>query len=119
YDGTVTILQPLILPLHAGKSAHEFLDELLQQPARTGYEIVRDFWRSQGRWADFEKGWRRSLHDGWVAGTAFSETSVRARAPERIPRPAKENSIEICFRPDPTVWDGRFANNAWLQELPK
>jgi molybdopterin-containing oxidoreductase family iron-sulfur binding subunit len=27
--------------------------------------------------------------------------------------------VEIVFRPDPTVYDGRFANNGWLQELPK
>src|SRR6185436_18228454 len=65
-----------------------------------------------------------SLHDGIVAGTAFAEKRVAARKPAggplpEVPAPETARSLEVVFRPDPTIWDGRFSNNGWLQELPK
>ena len=120
FDGTASILQPLIEPLYAGRSSHEVLDALSQTSVRSPYDIVRDFWKTQNLWPDFEKGWRKALHDGLVAGTAFPEKQVSVlplAAMEPVP-PARDN-IELVFRPDPTIWDGRFANNGWLQELAK
>ncbi len=121
FDGTASIVQPLIAPLYGGKTAHECVAALTSQPERTSYEIVRDHWKDKLP-GDFEASWRRALHDGVVAGTAFAPRAVSmgAAAVSGGPkaRPA-EGSIEIVFRPDPTIHDGRFANNAWLQELPK
>jgi MoCo/4Fe-4S cofactor protein with predicted Tat translocation signal len=126
YDGTISIIQPLIAPLYAGKSAHEVLAVLTGHPDRTSYEIVRDYWRSQHRADDFEQFWRRALHDGLMAGTALPVKSVAinrelspANPPRPEPSPSDAQGLEIIFRPDPTIWDGRFANNGWLQELPK
>jgi len=120
FDGTASINQPLIEPLYAGRSSHELLDALMQTPVRNPYDIVRDFWKTQNLWTDFEKGWRKALHDGLIAGTAFPEKQVSLRPPSSWRRdPPARDGIEIVFRPDPTVWDGRFANNGWLQELPK
>ncbi|HEX5220557.1 MAG TPA: TAT-variant-translocated molybdopterin oxidoreductase [Verrucomicrobiae bacterium] len=125
YDGTASIVQPLILPLYAGRSAHELLDALLQSHPRTDYDIVRTFWQSQQRWNDFERGWRRTLHDGLVAETAFPIRQVElsldqiTRAAPRSAIGHLPSAIELSFRPDPTIWDGRFADNGWLQELPK
>ena len=120
FDGTVSIIQPLIMPLYPGKSAHELIDAMVQPVARSDYEIVRDFWRSTGQWTDFEKGWRRALHDGWVAGTALPVKSLEPRPVEVAPEdPDEAAGVEVTFRPDPTVLDGRFANNGWLQELGK
>src|SRR5438270_3052085 len=31
----------------------------------------------------------------------------------------RDEGLELVFKPDPGVWDGRYANNGWLQELPK
>jgi MoCo/4Fe-4S cofactor protein with predicted Tat translocation signal len=119
YDGTISIIQPLILPLYAGKSAHEVLDAFLEQPGRSDYDIVRDYWQTRNRWGDFEKGWRRTLHDGLMADTA-SPTRKPDLRPIKLPsRTASSEEIEISFRPDPSIWDGRFANNGWLQELAK
>src|SRR5437870_8616952 len=120
YDGTVSIIQPLIAPLYAGKSIGELVAVLAGEAEATGYDLVRSYWRKQHDAADFEMFWQRSLHDGWIAGTTFTPKQV---APKAMNLPAissaAPNSLEINFRHDPSVWDGRFSNNGWLQELPK
>jgi molybdopterin-containing oxidoreductase family iron-sulfur binding subunit len=119
-DGTVSLVQPLILPLHGGRSPHEVLDALLQQPTRSDYNIVRAHWNSQSGWADFEKRWRRALHDGLIAGTAAPLITPSLREFDLTSRTDSVHpGLEINFAPDPTLWDGRFANNGWLQELAK
>lgn len=122
FDGTVTIQQPLIAPLFGGHSEYELLAALeYLQPQRSGYEIVRGHWREQNRWDDFEQGWRKSLNDGVVEGTRFEPKQVRLRPAEMSEAGAAptENGLEVIFRPDPNVWDGRFTDNPWLQEVPK
>ena len=124
YDGTVTIVQPLIAPLYESKSSHEILAALLGQTS-SGYEVIRKYWESQHSGGDFEHFWRRALHDGVVAGTAFPTKFVSiangdwSRLDKDMQSPASPEEMEIIFRPDPSIWDGRFANNGWLQELPK
>jgi len=128
-DGTTTIMQPLINPLYAGKSAYELLSAFLGQPTRTAYEILREAW-GQGRNKDeFEKLWRKSVHDGLVVAElnpgergrkpATASPNVVAGFSPRSPSGPAEGLMEVTFRPDPTIYDGRFANNGWLQELPK
>lgn len=148
YDGTVTIIQPLIAPLYHGKTAHELITALTDQPERTSYDIVRDYWKShqrsgvrgQGSGAkegigrsptpdprslEFERFWRKALHDGFVPNTALAPKSVSLKlngglpAASQRPAPSPSSGMEVAFRTDPTIFDGRFANNGWLQELPK
>jgi len=150
FDGTASILQPLIAPLYGGRTAHELLSVMIGEPQRSSYEIVRDYWREQSRERDFERFWRTALHDGIVAGSAFPAKTVKLKGvsgsesrvsgsqtesrdvkdemPPPVSSPAQReggssaetrDSLEICFRPDPTILDGRFANNGWLQETPK
>jgi molybdopterin-containing oxidoreductase family iron-sulfur binding subunit len=121
YDGTVSIIQPLIAPLYNGKSALEFIALLSGQADATGYDLTRAYWQKQHSGADFEQFWRKSLHDGWIEGTAFAPKSVTAKsaaAPSES-KPADANAIELNIRRDPTIYDGQFSNNGWLQELPK
>jgi MoCo/4Fe-4S cofactor protein with predicted Tat translocation signal len=120
YDGTVSIVQPLIAPLYAGKSAHELVSALSGISDASGYDIVRGYWQKQHTQADFDAFWRKSLHDGWVEGTTYSPKSVSAKT-TGVPAPASaaDKSLEINFRRDPSIYDGQFANNGWLQELPK
>src|SRR5262249_43273704 len=126
YDGTSTIIQPLIAPLYEGKTAHELLVALSDQPDRSAYEVLRGYWKSQWQaaegtapGADFERFWRRAVHDGVVPGTALNQKTVSLQ-PECLALPPSappaERSLEIVFKPDPTIFDGRFANNGWLQE---
>src|SRR5438105_1272977 len=220
YDGTVTIMQPLIAPLYSGKSAHELLAAFTDQPDRRGYDIVRRYWLTEGRekllragaatnaggasptggteggtagggatgataggasanapagaaggggassaraagagtpvagatqtsagagvsttpaaTPEFEMAWRKALNDGFVPGTAREpkNVTVSANAPLNPPAGGAGEAVvtgvaptalanggagafEIVFRTDPSIYAGRFANNGWLQELPK
>jgi molybdopterin-containing oxidoreductase family iron-sulfur binding subunit len=122
FDGTATIQQPLIAPLYKGRSEHELLALLLGQPDLTPLEIVRDYWKRQGLAGDFEVAWRDALETGVVKGTAQKPRAVVPKVKEKStaePRGEGSMGLEIVFRPDPTIWDGRYANNGWLQELPK
>ncbi len=195
YDGTVSVIQPLIAPLYDGKSAHEVLAAMSDHPERSAYDTIRTFWNAQlkdgavsprlvpfsfatpaaeaaggsargasaarqgtaspGRQRlgpggattaapanarvmpevppqpsggqalqpDFDGRWRRWLNDGFIAGTAYPVRQVALRtgalaaaAPSDAPA---AGGLEILFRNDPSVLDGRYANNGWLQELPK
>jgi MoCo/4Fe-4S cofactor protein with predicted Tat translocation signal len=169
FDGTVSIVQPLIAPLYGGRSAHEVLATLSERPERTGYQIVREHWMgargaigatgaigagagagargasgAAGRAANapvaptappaptaptaptapdaaFDAFWRRSVHDGLIADSALGTRDIASAGPIAAfaAAPATASGFEIAFRPDPTILDGRFNNNGWLQELPK
>jgi MoCo/4Fe-4S cofactor protein with predicted Tat translocation signal len=118
YDGTVSIIQPLIAPLYNGKSAYELVATLAGQSDATGHDIVQGYWKKQRSGADFDAFWRQSLHDGWIEGTASPVKQV-AEAKIAIRTPGDQQSIELNFRRDPCIYDGQFSNNGWLQELPK
>jgi len=123
FDGTATIQQPLIEPLYGSKSAYEILSAVLGDSTKSPYEIVRDYWQQSNPQGDqFEAWWRKSVHDGVVAES--KPRPAAAQSPSRGLPPAAQTEqmptgLEVVIRPDPCVLDGRFANNAWLQELPK
>ncbi|MGA9689693.1 MAG: TAT-variant-translocated molybdopterin oxidoreductase [Candidatus Sulfotelmatobacter sp.] len=122
YDGTVSIIQPLIAPLYGGKSAAEFVALLAGQSGATAYDLVRAYWQKQLTGADFEAFWRKSLHDGWIEGTMYEPKSVAVKAanfPASTPTSSNAHAIELNIRRDPSIYDGQFSNNGWLQELPK
>ncbi len=119
YDGTVSIVQPMIEPLYGGRNAHEVLQALLNEPMLSAYDAVRATWKPLLSKGDFEENWRKALHDGWIAGTSFTSGAVKPTAVPAVPAPSSKEAIEIIFRPDPTVYDGRYSNIGWLQELPK
>lgn len=120
HDGTVSLIQPLIAPLYNGKSEYEFLAPFGENGEETGYNLVRNYWKTKVS-GDFERSWKRAVHDGIlpmpVAGVAASMGAANIAA---IPvTQVVGEGIELVFRPDPTIGDGRWANNGWLQELPK
>ncbi len=122
FDGTVSIIQPLIAPLYEGTHSQlQIVDALIQFPGRTPYDIVRAYWNTKSGAGNFEQWWRKSVHDGMVADSALPPISPgAAKTVAAITQPAtrNENQIEISFRPDVYMYDGRYANNVWLQELP-
>jgi len=166
FDGTATIVQPLIEPLYGSKTAHEVLAIFSEQYDRKAYDIVRDYWHGAGHQtadgrrqeaggsassvaevpaavptgsqaapsADFEPWWRKALHDGFVPNSALPVKTVspgtqppnntNAAGTSATPAPSdtqhpSPGTFEVIFRTDPSIFDGRFANNGWLQELPK
>ena len=188
YDGTVSIVQPLIAPLYDGKTTHEILALFSDNYDKKPYDIVKDYWRTAGTGtssygtangsergqsstptpsasptqygsgtpatrpnaypgaaapgtaqdagapttpagaSDFESTWRKWLHDGFIPNTALPTRTVAPKSDwagalsqtNAGGTPAlQSNTLEVVFRPDPSIYDGRFANNGWLQELPK
>jgi MoCo/4Fe-4S cofactor protein with predicted Tat translocation signal len=115
FDGTASIVQPLIAPLYGGKSAHELLAAMSDRPERSGHDLVRAQWKIDKD----ETEWRRWLHDGVIPDTAFASKTVKLLPNLRHTDPPPAPGLEISFRNDPSILDGRFANNGWLQELPK
>ncbi|HEY7087439.1 MAG TPA: TAT-variant-translocated molybdopterin oxidoreductase [Tepidisphaeraceae bacterium] len=111
WDGTVSIQQPLILPLYGGKSAIEVLAMLCGEAASDGQTIVR---HTRANLSDSD--YRRALHDGVLALSGFQTATVQP-APGKI-EPTSGQGLELRFTPDQKLFDGRFANSGWLQELP-
>jgi len=120
-DGTASIVQPLIRPLYGSHGIHELLASLAGQQDASAYDLVRQTWHSAAT-GDFEAWWQQALHDGVIAGTSAAAVTPAAQLP---PMPGGEawdtraGNMTLILRPDPCLWDGSFANNAWLQECPK
>jgi molybdopterin-containing oxidoreductase family iron-sulfur binding subunit len=130
FDGTVSLIQPLVAPLYDGRTALEVLAVLNGMPGQPAADLVKEYWaNTMGGPEALTAAWRRSLHDGFFAGASFL-TGASAAAPLAAPpaspagapqpgAPLTAGGMEIVFRPDPNILDGRFANSGWLQELPK
>jgi MoCo/4Fe-4S cofactor protein with predicted Tat translocation signal len=125
YDGTVGIVQPLIAPIYGGKTYHEMVAALTGDEGKSNHDIVKEYWQSQRpeKGQAFEDFWEVSLHDGLMAKTALPPISVQLHrdflSQPAAQSPAQAKELELVFRPDPTIFDGRFANNGWLQETAK
>jgi len=115
YDGTLSIVQPMISPLYDGVSAHQILQILLDAPGLSAMSAVAANARP---YTKDDLGWRKALHSGWVDGTAFAPKTVSPRA-STLPATSPAGGMEISFRPDTGLYDGRFANIGWLQETPR
>ena len=124
YDGSITIIQPMIAPLYGGVTAHEVIQSLLEEnPQLSTLEAVQNNAKTYLKGDETGAAWRKALHDGWVEGTAFTPraggpSAVAAATPPAAFTPAGD-TVELSFRPDTSLFDGRFANVGWLQELPK
>ena len=133
HDGTATIMQPLIAPLYKGRPAVEVLSALLDEEPQTAHALIRTTWE---KWfglpkesvpsPDFEKAWTESLNDGMVAKSAAEPVKNlkvkdgwwKTGLDKTAPAPTADD-MTLVFRLDQTLFDGQFANNGWLQELPK
>ncbi|MEM7199914.1 MAG: TAT-variant-translocated molybdopterin oxidoreductase [Planctomycetota bacterium] len=127
YDGTTSIVQPLIAPLFGGRSADEVLALVADLEEREGYDLVRYYWEERTRTDDFGDWWSRALRDGVIHDSAYQRTTppgVAANAVAAAVRnegsapPPGPDGVEIIFSPHPFIYDGRYANNAWMQECP-
>ena len=119
YDGTTTILQPQALPLYQGISASGMLALFIDAAPIPTLDIVQATWKNR-LGTDFGQGWHDALASGVVPNTASPKANVSLLPNAgQTPPPPSDHPLTILFRPDPHLWDGRYANNAWLQELPR
>ncbi len=129
HDGALALIQPMIQPLYAASKAPSQLLALLAGSTNSSdYDLLRSYWQSVRpnlTGIAFDKFWQRAVHDGLItdyapaASVSLSPGLGAALGPAVAPPAAAKNVLEVNFRPDPTIWDGRFANNGWLQEVPK
>lgn len=122
WEGTISIQQPLILPLFAGKTPAELLAIVIDDDAREGYALVRRTFQEQGLLPSgpFEKQWKVALRDGVVEGSAYPTIPVSPRVPSnRAVSTDLSGDWELVFQASRQVFDGRYANNGWLQEFPE
>jgi len=118
YDGTATLLQPLIEPLFGGRSALEVLHALHDPAPTAARDLVRATWSGPGGVA-FEVQWARWLARGVVDEAAAEEAAPPAPAVPALARGGGMTGRWLIIVPDASVLDGRWSNNAWLQELPR
>ncbi len=122
-DGTVTIIQPMIEPLYGGKGVGDIFQALLD-PSVSMHDAVaanaKSYLGSGNGGGDFAAGWRKALHDGWIPNTTLAaKTPGSANAGAVAGMAAPAGGVEISFKADNGVYDGRYANNGWLQETPR
>ncbi len=121
YDGTAALQQPMIQPLFDGKTAAEVLSFAGGQSERRSYDILRKHWLAQWPQTEGESRWRKALHDGVVEGTRYPLAAPGVPDVKRVDataRVAGTQGVEVTFFADSSSFDGRFANNGWLQETP-
>jgi Fe-S-cluster-containing dehydrogenase component len=123
YDGTVSIIQPLIAPLYDGMNVHALMAYIVEEAHREPLDLVRETWEKRPHGPDFEVFWERALTEGMVAGSAEKIVKLAPKSVFSWPKPLETKqapgTLELVFRRDASVYDGRFANNGWLQELPR
>lgn len=120
YDGTISIVQPLVQPLYNGRTYHELLAVMLNKAGQGSMDAIKDYWKSRPG-GNSDDAWKKTLHDGVVADSALPHKELTPGggwASAIKPRPGATD-LEVVVRPDPNIYDGRFVNNGWLQELPK
>ena len=133
--GMLSVVQPLILPLFGGRTPVEVLTLMVEGHDRPGYDVVRETWVSMLGATEFDRKWDRVLHDGLLAGSELPEVvpDLKGEAFAQLARTisgsvggagssrtdaGSPGGLEIVFLPSPSLHDGRFANDGWLQELP-
>lgn len=126
-DGSLSVIQPMIEPLFGGHSTIELLNVLITGESVRGHDLVQETWREIVKESDFNSSWRRVLHDGLLENE--TELNIKpsinkdavANLIDSNPFPtdkADAKNLEVVFQADPSVYDGKYANNGWLQELP-
>jgi molybdopterin-containing oxidoreductase family iron-sulfur binding subunit len=116
--GAASLVQPLIEPLYATRSSHEVVDALAGGVA-SGYALVRETWAAAAPAGGFETWWRQALQDGIIVRNRDQKAADLTPSLPQLKTVAAGSPLTLILRPDPCIYDGSFANNAWLQELPK
>ena len=126
YDGTVSIVQPLIQPLYPSRSTHEVLAVMTGQSGKPVRDLLREHWARSPLFegGDFEREWQKALHDGSIGESALPWREVPILGGLRLPREFgrsldPEKGLELSLRADPYLGAGAHANNGWLQETPR
>lgn len=127
-DGTLVPVQPMIMPLFEGLMELEVLARLAGAAVTDAYEIVLNTFSKRVSDADKKKAFEAFLHRGYLPKSGFPRVKASARAAAvekaiaRLSAATTEfgkDALEVRIVPSAQVFDGRYNNNGWLQELPE
>ncbi|MDD4975187.1 MAG: TAT-variant-translocated molybdopterin oxidoreductase [Bacteriovorax sp.] len=125
-DGTLSINQPLIAPLFDTCNSIELLSLIVDDSKSDSHELIKNYWLGHISALIFDSWWESALRLGFVENSAYQHENVKShfvskKGFKKIPISSKSSlpNLELHFKADPTLRDGHFANNGWLQELPK
>lgn len=124
YDGHVSIVQPQIMPLFDSRSVIQVLSPIVYSTEQSAYDTVKNVWKSTIiKSGNFEREWEKALHDGLYKKPILKKVNVKpiSKVSTAILNDYSldNDMFEIVFTPSSSVYDGRYANNGWLQEIPK
>lgn len=126
-NGTKSVIQPMIEPLFGGQTKSEVLAMIVSGLEKRSYDVIRETWQDLLESSDFETEWQMVLHDGaWKSSQGkasridLSVSKIRDawNASVMNMESLSAENLEIVFHPSPALYDGRYANNGWMQELP-
>jgi Fe-S-cluster-containing dehydrogenase component len=121
WDGTVTVAQPLIAPLYGGLSSIQLLSMLLGTDQKPANDQIKDAHEA----LTLTGNWKQRVHDGFIVSTAepppppaVGGLPAMQLSPSQNGASLLDKGVEVTFHYSAFSYDGRFANNAWLQETP-
>ena len=126
FDGTISLTQPLIAPLYFGKTRSELLSAMVDKTELSAHEMLQEHWKTEWKLTEndvgFDNAWRTALSTGVIDDTSKSSLRTRVRSGAfgtyTAAEAPEDNKVEVVFIADPSVGDGTFSNNAWMQEVP-
>ena len=139
-DGVIAIQQPLIAPLWNGTQRAELFAAFAGKVDLGAYELLKESHAARSAAVTdvgslgFEAWWERTVQKGVIVPAPTLAVTAHAQPDALVPwhgaQPAQivarasalpavgSDNIEINLVVDNKVYDGRYADNAWLQELP-
>ena len=124
YDGFASVVQPQIMPLFDSKSVIQVLSPIIYDEEKSSYDIVKSVWKSNIiKESNFDRKWEKVLHDGIYNKPLHQKQKIKSSKPnskiiDKLEK-LEDGKFEVVFSPSSSVYDGRFSNNGWLQEIPK
>jgi molybdopterin-containing oxidoreductase family iron-sulfur binding subunit len=125
-NGFYGVGQPQILPLLGGKDLIEVLAIVAGESQTDPQAILRRTADTLAGEGLSDREWRQLLHDGFAKNLNVDAVALELKgdgvqiADEPVASSEVNiDSAEIIFAPADGLYDGRFANNGWLQEMPQ
>ncbi|ASK34340.1 molybdopterin oxidoreductase [Alcanivorax sp. N3-2A] len=123
FDGSVALMQPTIVPMFGGFTAQQVLASFAGDAPSDARQAHRNVWRRLLGDHDFDARWRAALQRGWLEDSASAARTPKSAAQDvafaATLTQVGDDGLILQLRPDPVLHDGHYANNGWLQELPR
>ncbi|MGI9428728.1 MAG: 4Fe-4S dicluster domain-containing protein, partial [Bythopirellula sp.] len=118
YEGVPSVAQPMIEPLVDSRSPLQLLGQLAGIATGRPEILVREALSEVLAEPLNKTTWSQLLHDGFVDTSLSTVANPAVVSGLELNLVKSDSGREIVFCASSNVYDGRFANNGWLQETP-